>query len=144
MSLPDSKKIFVDKKPAMRTGLFDRIIFAIRQEQEFRNSRKIFFLFFSLLVVSVASAPFSWQILSEQIENSGIYYFASLIISDLGSVLAFWQDFSLAILESLPIVAIIMFVINIALAVFTLRLFLYKKQYLFKYLMRSFNKTITA
>lgn len=139
MYLPDGSKLSSEKKPAMHTGLFDRIISAINQEQEFRNSRKLFFLFFILLIISVSSAPFSWSIMTGQIKYSGVYYFISVAISDLGSFFAFWQDFLMAIVESLPIIAIIIFTINIALALFTLRLFLYKKQFLFRYLAHNFK-----
>lgn len=121
------------------TGLFDRIIAAIKKEQEFRHSKRLFFLFFTLLIVSVGTAPFPFAVLSEQIENSGIFYFLSTATSNFGFFLAVWQDFILAILESLPIIGIAAFALNIALALFTLRLFLYKKRYLFKYLTHNFN-----
>ncbi len=138
MDLLSSRKLSLSSKPVMHAGLFDRIISAIRREQELRRTKRIFFLFFSLLIISLSAAPFSWTILVKQVENSGTLFFISTAISDFGSFLAFWQDFVLAIFESLPIVGIILFATNIALAIFTLRLFLYKKQFLFKYLTNNF------
>ncbi len=136
----DNKKIFTHFKPAAPdAGLFDRIIFAIRQEQELQNKKRLLFVFFGLLLVSLAAAPFSWTILAKQMESSGMIYFISAAVNDFGAFLALWQSFGLAILESLPIVGLIAFVINMALALFTLRLFLRKKQFLLKYLTQNFN-----
>ncbi len=115
-------------------GLFDRIILAIKKEQELQNKRRLLFSFFSLLIVSIAAVPFSWTVLAEQIRNSGILYFVSAAFNNLSNFMIFGKDFGLALLESLPIAGIILFTLNIILAVFTLRLFLYRKQFLFKYL----------
>ncbi|MFA4998659.1 MAG: hypothetical protein WC514_01435 [Candidatus Paceibacterota bacterium] len=115
-------------------GLFDRIILAIKKEQELQNKRRLLFSFFSLLIVSISAVPFSWTILAEQVRSSGILYFVSAALNNLSNFMIFGKDFGLALLESLPIAGIIFFTLNIILAVFTLRLFLYKKQFLFKYL----------
>lgn len=139
--IKESKEIFTRSKPTeLSVGLFDRIIAAIKREQEFQHTKRLLFGFLFLLVISVAAAPFSWTILAKQVESSGILYFISMATNDLQTFFVFWQDFSLAILESLPILGIIVFAINIALMLFTLRLFLHKKQFLFRYLMHNFYK----
>jgi len=120
-------------------GLFDRIIAAIRREQELRHTKRLLFSFLFLLVTSFIATPLSWTMLVNQVENSGISYFISAAISDFGIFFTLWQDFSLAILESLPITGIIAFSISIGIAFFTLRLFLYKKRLLLGYLTNSFN-----
>lgn len=131
----NNRKIFNSLYPAEPSaGLFDRIILAIKKEQEFRQTKKILLGFFILLIISVFSAPFSSAIFLSQIKSSGVMYFVLAAASDLSEFMTFWKDFSLAIIESLPIVGMIVFVANMALALFTLRLFLYKKQFLFKYL----------
>lgn len=139
MGLRNPKKLSLSSKPVMHAGLFDRIISAIRQEQELQNTRKLFFIFFAFLVISLTAAPFSWMVLVKQVESSGVLYFISAAISDFANFINFWQDFASAILESLPIAGIILFAINIILALFTLRLFLYKKHFLFRYLRHNFN-----
>lgn len=118
-------------------GLFERILLAIKQEQALRNSRRIAFGFFALLVISFAAAPFSWTLLWDQIAESGILNFASVAITDLGTFLTLWPDSVMAVAESLPITGIAVFAVNIILAVFTLRLFLYKKRILWGYLIHS-------
>jgi len=120
-------------------GLFERIIAAIRREQELRHSKRLLLGFLFLLLASVIATPLSWTILVNQVESSGIFHFISMAVSDFGMFLALWQDFSLATLEALPILGMTAFAISAGMALFTLRLFLYKKRLLLGYLMRSFN-----
>jgi len=115
-------------------GLFDRIILAIKREETLRHSKRLVFCFLFLLAVSCAAAPFSLGFLINQVRDSGILYFLSMAAGNLGVSLAMWQDFVLAIVESLPIMAIVIFTINMIAAVFTIRLFVYKKRLLLNYL----------
>jgi len=110
-------------------GLYGRIILAIKREQELQHTRRLVFGFAGLLVVSFLAVSFSWTMLINQMENSGILYFISAAISDFGTFFALWQNFSSAILESLPITGLIAFTISIGMVFFTLRFFLYKKNY---------------
>lgn len=116
------------------SGLFERIILAIRREQEIRRSKRLLFEFLVLLIVSFIATPFSFSVLLNQIQSSGILYFVSGAITNLGAFFGAWQDFLLAILEALPVSGIVIFSLSIGIALFTLRLFLYKKKMLFKYL----------
>jgi hypothetical protein len=131
----DYEQLFSHLKPLEPpAGLFDRIILAIKREQEFQHTKRLAFGFLALLLVSLASAPFSWSLFTSQVQNSGILYFISTAAADLGAYLVLWQDFSLAIVESLPIVGITVFILNLILAVFTVRLFLYRRRLLLRYL----------
>ena len=127
----DYEKLFTylksSKPPA---GLFERIILAIKREEELRNSKRLVFGFLTLLIASLVLLPFSWSLLVSQTTESAVLYFVSAALSDIGTFLALWQNFSLAIIESLPITGIIVFVFNIILVIFTFRLFLYKKRLL--------------
>jgi hypothetical protein len=58
-------------------------------------------------------------------------------MSDLGTFLSIWPDFVMAVAESLPVTGIVLFAVNMILAVFTLRLFLYKKRVLVGYLFHT-------
>jgi len=120
-------------------GLFERIIAAIKREQELRHSKRLLLGFLFLLVASVIATPLSWTMLVNQVESSGVLHFISVAVSDFSMFLALWQNFSLAILESLPILGMAAFAISVGMALFTLRLFLYRKRLLLGYLMRSFN-----
>ena len=135
----DYEKLFRQlMSPEPPAGLFDRIILAIKREQGLRQTKRLLFGFLSLLIISFILIPFSWTLLVEQVKNSGILYFISTAFSDFGVFLTLWQDFGLAILESMPIMAISVFMINIALLLFAIRLFLYKKRLLLAYLIRSY------
>ena len=117
-------------------GLFDRIILAIEKEHDLRQSRRLLFAFLSLLIISAISAPFSFSLLINQIKSSGIHYFISSAFSNFGVFISFWKEFSLAILESIPIAAVAIFLLDMALVIFTLRLFLYKKRLLLNYIIK--------
>lgn len=133
-------KSFKHFKPAEPSaGLFDRIILAIKKEQELQHTKRLLLGFLILSVASFAALPISWAMLVNQVESSGILHFISVAVSDFGMFLALWQDFSLAILESLPILGMAVFAISAGMALFTLRLFLYRKRLLLGYLMHSFN-----
>ncbi len=136
----DYEKLFSRIEPAEPpAGLFDRIILAIKQERELQHTKRLLFGFLFLLVASFIVTPLSWTMLATQAENSGILYFISTAFSDFGNFLALWQNFGLAILESLPIMGIAAFTISISITLFTIRLFLYKKRFLLGYLMHSFS-----
>lgn len=130
----DIEKIFASlEPPEPPAGLFDRILLAIKREQELRQTKKLALGFLTLLIISISASPFSAVMLAEQVSSSGILYFISTAFNDFGSFLAVWQDFALAVAESLPIADITLFVINMIIAVFTLRLFLHRKRLLLGY-----------
>lgn len=114
--------------PQPPVDLFDRIICAIEQEREFQKKKRLFFCFFSLLIISFISMPFSLKLFFEEIKSSGIHYFIFTALSDFNVFLLLWKEFSLAILESLPIVPIVVFTLNIAFLLFTFRLFFHRKR----------------
>ncbi len=125
------------ESPEPRLGLFDRIILAIKREGEARQTRKIFFFFAAMLFVSLAAVPFSSLMLLNEIKSSGIYYFIFTALSDFGIFLGSWQNFGLAILESLPITGLVVFTISVGLTLFTVRLFLREKRLFFGYLKQN-------
>jgi hypothetical protein len=136
-----AKKLFNYRGSAEPSaGLFNRIVSAIKKEQELRHTRRLLWELVVLLVVSIIATPLSLSLLVNQIQSSGVYYFVSAALMDFNTFLKSWQDFGLAILESLPIGAILIFTISIGICLFTLRLFLYKKRLLMNYL---FNQRLT-
>ncbi len=128
-----SDKFFKNKPAKPNAGLFDKIISAIKREKETKQTRKILLAFLCLLAISVVSLPFSWSVFTEQWRASRVAYYMSTAFVNFNVFPVLWQNFTLSVLESLPIMAITLFAVNLALAVFTLRLFLHKKQLLFRY-----------
>jgi len=140
MEKKDSKsRKFEPIEPSV--GLFDKIINLIQKEKEFKKSKKIFFGFLFLFVLSLGLFPFSSVTLFNQIKDSGFAYFVSSAINDFGSFKMFFKDFILAIFSSFPVIGMLLFIINLILLLFTLKLFLYKKQYLIKYLIYKGTRT---
>ena len=134
----DYEKLFTHlEPPEPPAGLFDRIILAIKREQELRNTKRLAFGFLALLVISLTTVPFSWTLFASQIQDSGMFQFIEVALSDIGTFFTSWQEFSLAIAESLSVMGIVIFTVNMILVVFTLRLFLYKKRLLVGYLLRG-------
>jgi len=134
----DYEKLFTHHEPPEPpAGLFERIILAIKREQELRNTKRFAFGFLALLLASLATAPFSWALVAGQIQDSGMLQFIEVALSDFDAFFASWQYFGLAIAESLPVMGITIFTVNMILVVFTLRLFLYKKGLLVGYLLHD-------
>jgi len=115
-------------------SLLERIMLAIKAEQEKRHSKKLVYGFCFLLIISLVATPLSVIIFSQQLQSSGILYFMATALSDWGALIALWPDFILAILESLPLISLTSLLISLAIACFTLRLFLYRKKLLLHYL----------
>ena len=130
----DKNSIYFDL-PEPSAGLLDKIIMAIGRESELRHTRKIAYGFLVLLFISTSSAPFSWSFFSKELTQSGVIYFISTAFIDFKTLLTFWQDFGLAVIESLQIAGLTIFILNMALAIFTTRLFLHRKRVLFNYLL---------
>lgn len=131
----DYEKLFTHlTPPEPPAGLFDRILLAIKREQELRNTKRLVFGFLALLLISLTTVPFSWTLVAGEMQDSGVIQFAKVALSDIGTFLSLWPDSIMAVAESLPVVGIVIFAINMILAVFTLRLFLYKKRLLVGYL----------
>lgn len=115
-------------------NIFDRIILLIQQEKERKRTKKILFIFSIFFVISLIITPLSFNIFINQIKDSGIIYFFSTAFNDLDVFIALWQDFSLAILESLPLMGLLTFVFSLAVFLFTFRLFFRRKKLLIDYL----------
>lgn len=135
MSKDDHRYPAPFESPEMPAGLFDKIILAIRREHELRHTRKLAYGFITLLFISFSAAPFSWAFFSKEITQSGTLYFISTALADFKIFLNLWQDFGLAIIESLPVAGLTILILNTILAVFTIRLFLYRKRVLINYLL---------
>jgi len=70
-------------------------------------------IYFVGLVGSMAAFIPTFRMIKTGFVESGFIQFFSLLFSDLNIVMAHWQNFSLALLESLPVMNIIVFAIVI-------------------------------
>ena len=81
-----------------------------------RSMRIKFFASSALLFTSCISLYFISASVAVQMGQSGFFDYASLALSDGGTMMTYWQEFSITLLESLPILGLTLTL----LAVFTL------------------------
>jgi len=81
--------------------------------QEKRAARFKLWAFSFIGLVSFAGLLPIFKTLSSDLSRSGFYEYFSLIFSDSGSVIHFWKEFSLSLLESLPVISAILSLILI-------------------------------
>lgn len=58
----------------------------------------------ALFVAALVALVPAWHVLSTELAQSGFIQFVSLLFSDAGVLLAFWQDFVISLAESFPVV----------------------------------------
>lgn len=117
---------FEEKTP--KQELLSKVLVTIRK-QELRSKKQKMIGFLILSLATAFAIPFTSQMLISQINNSGIAYFLGSIVNDFHSFLSFWQEFILAILESLPIVGLLVFTVSLEAFIFSFRLFLREKNF---------------
>lgn len=105
----DYEQLFSKLTPkAPPAHLFEKIMVRIHKEENRRLRFRIFAFSVGLLGSLVALIP-SFQYLQVNFSESGFVTFLTLVFSDLKIVIANWQNFSLALLESLPIMSTVSF-----------------------------------
>jgi ABC-type phosphate/phosphonate transport system permease subunit len=76
----------------------------LRLERERRRAFRIrIALAGSIGLAALAAFVPAWNFLSSEAAQSGFAQFASLVFSDFSVVTAYWKDFLLSLLESLPV-----------------------------------------
>ena len=101
-------------------GLFENILERIDKERIRRVERRIV-LICAGLAVSVGILIPVFEQMQAALVDSGFMQLASLVFSDSGIVFSEWRNFSIAVLESLPILNIVAFLAIIFVVVNLLR-----------------------
>ncbi|MGE5393041.1 MAG: hypothetical protein ACM3NH_04850 [Candidatus Saccharibacteria bacterium] len=92
---------------AVPDGLLHKIMDRIEIERRKALARRrlgIFVAFLSL--IALLSYPV-WRTFQAEASYSGFFHYLSLAFSDFGLVTDYWQDYSLGLLETLPVVSTI-------------------------------------
>lgn len=101
------------KSPEPAADLFSRIMRRIHSEKKILNlKRRVIFFSFGLIISLLVLVPAFKMVRAEFIE-SGFIDFFSLLFSDFGAVLTCWQSFVLTLLESLPVMSAVVFLLVI-------------------------------
>ena len=119
----DENKHFIPemnpKKPPRR--LFWAIIKRLKLEKNLKTFRGKFSFFLAALVIFGILAVAAFFALKTELVNSESGSLFSLIFSDTLIVLAYYKYFILAVLESMPVVPILISFITLALVMFSLK-----------------------
>lgn len=111
----------IPPEPSQR--LFETVMRRIELEKR-RIARRRFAFFSFMLTVSMVGLIPAFQLVQSSFARSGSLELFSLIFSDFGTVSAYWRGFSLALIESLPVVSIAVFLAAIFAFMYSFRLFL--------------------
>jgi len=104
----DFEKLFSHlEPPEPPEGLFDKIMRRIQKEQQLLTFKRRLAIFSVFLIASIAAFIQTLRLVKTELAESNFIEFFSLLFSDSSSVLAHWQSFVFALLESLPIISII-------------------------------------
>ena len=96
----------------MDKGLLEKIMRRIRREQRLLLLKRSIIYLVGLAGSMAAFVP-TFRMVKTGLIESGFIQFFSLLFSDLNIVMAHWQNFALALLESLPVMDIIVFAVVI-------------------------------
>ena len=106
----------LEPRASLYASVMERIATARRRAARIRAS-----LFGALALVSALLLVPAVQYAAEQFYASGFYDYLTLIISDRGFVLAYWQQFALSLVESLPSLALLLLLPIVFALVYSLR-----------------------
>ncbi len=113
--IPDS----VPTKPPKR--LFWVIIERLKLEKNLKLFKEKFFVFLAILIISVVLVAAAFFIFNSELAESESGSLFSLLFSDTVIVLLYYKYFILAILESMPIVSIVISLTALILVMISLR-----------------------
>jgi ABC-type phosphate/phosphonate transport system permease subunit len=103
------EKLFAHLKPLEPPeGLFEKIVYCLREEQRFLNVKRRLVIFSIGLIGSVAAFIPVFKMVRTEFVESGFIQFFSLLFSDFGIVISYWQNFAMTLLETLPITSLIL------------------------------------
>ena len=88
--------------------LLGKVLSRLDKERFIVIRRRIALLSGFLVVLVLALVP-AFKMVWDGINASGFTQFLSLLFSDSGVVMAYWQSFGLTLLESLPVISIVVF-----------------------------------
>ena len=106
----DYQQIFSKLSPPEPSGdLLAKIIARIGEERKAARIKWRLVLFSAVTVCSAVAFVPLFQMLRTGFIESGFLQFFSLLFSDFEIVAAYWQNFSLSLLETLPVFSLMVF-----------------------------------
>ncbi len=104
----DFEKLFSHLNPAEPpSGLFEKIIYRIREEQrDFAIKQRVAVFSFIMVASIVAFIP-ALKSVQTDLAESGFLQFLSLALSDFGVVVTYWHSFAMSLLETIPAMSLV-------------------------------------
>jgi hypothetical protein len=119
----DYEKLFSHlTDPELSGGLFGKIIQRIQNERRLRSIKRRIAFFSVGTVFSIVAFIFTLQMARAGFAESGFFQFFSLLFSDFSSVVLYWRNFGLTLLETLPVVSLTVFLGSVLLLMELLKL----------------------
>jgi len=110
----DYEKLFTYiTSPVPPKDLFSKIISNIELSKRKRVLIKRVAVFSVSLLGSLAALVPAVLILRTNFTESGFYQYFSLMFSDFGTIISYWQDYFTSLLESLPVFSLIFLLLSI-------------------------------
>jgi hypothetical protein len=101
------EKLFAKIKPNEPfPGLLETVVNRIEKERGISIRRRIFIFTASAIFSVIAFIP-AFQSVHSEFVDSGFTRFFSLLFSDFEIVVAYWQSFAMSLLETLPIMGLL-------------------------------------
>jgi len=134
------EKLFTHlETPEPPAGLFAKIMARIYEEERLLFIKRRLFLSSTTFLISAGALITVVNTFQNEFAQSGLFQFLSLLFSDLELVAANWQDFGLAILESLPVMSMMAFLITIFVLLWSLKHFAQAIKVLLSFPEMTFN-----
>ena len=89
-------------------GLYEKVIQRIHKEQRILAIKNAVIFSITLIGSAIAFVP-AYNMLLADFTQSGFLEFFSLIFSDFSVVTAYWKNFTLVLLETLPAISLALF-----------------------------------
>ena len=103
-----------------RGELRQKILFSINKE-EIRHAKVYFFVSITTASASVFGLIFSVRFMVQEFYQSSFGSFLSLIFSDPSTLISYWKELSMSLLETLPILGITISLIAVYSFLFSIR-----------------------
>jgi hypothetical protein len=90
-------------------GLFEKVMDRISKERRILIIKRRIIVFSIVFVGSLFAFFPTLKMVSVELSSSGFNQFFSLIFSDFTVVMRYWQSFTLTLLETLPVISLVLF-----------------------------------
>ena len=107
-------------------GLYRAVISRVSAEQS-HSAKKRFAIAFASLVASAGAAVAAVLVLATSLTQSGFWKFVSLAFSDGSSVMTYWQQFGMSLLESFSMPEMVVSLVFVFAVLLSLRFLLKNK-----------------